>query len=270
MTSVPSALVAQTVDTRPASIGQVYTFNGFTTMWADPRIPTPYEMSSQQPTTLTVRTSTTAAGQSATSGTSALLAEIPISNPGAWSSAVRGVNSSTTSNGIGVIGTHAGSGYGVYGASVKGIGVFGAVTDASGTGAGVYASSKSPAATALHANYTGAGVGTTLEVTNGAIKVSGANPAAFVVTVEADSWYNQYEIDNPMCNNDPDAMLWVVQRHDEWPDGSTTVVYDPLMVRYKPQTKRWYIIKNDPDAGSQVGDTPFRKGMMFNVLVIKR
>jgi hypothetical protein len=198
-----------------------------------------------------------------------LHAEIPISNPGAWSSAVRGVNSSTTANGIGVIGTQAGSGYGVFGAAVKGIGVFGAVTDAGGTGAGVYASSKSPAAAALHANYTGAGAGTALEITNGAIKVSGANPAAFVVEVQEDSYYNSYEIDHPLCNNDPNAMLFVIYRQDNWPDGGTRQIYHPLMVRYKSATKRWYIIKEDNDMPNQVG-TPFYKGMRFNVLIIKQ
>jgi hypothetical protein len=46
---------------------------------------------------------------------------------GIGSVAVRGMHNTTTGNGIGVWGSHAGSGWGVYGTSVSGIGIFGQV-----------------------------------------------------------------------------------------------------------------------------------------------
>src|SRR5207244_6586201 len=63
--------------------------------------------------------------------------------PGTSSAAVRGVNSGTNANGYGVWGSHAGSGSGVYGTSVKGIGVYGRHTSTLGTAAGVRGESAS-------------------------------------------------------------------------------------------------------------------------------
>ena len=59
--------------------------------------------------------------------------------PGGFSSAVRGINNGTGGLGIGVSGSHAGSGWGVYGVTPNGIGVYG---NASGSGTGVYANSS--------------------------------------------------------------------------------------------------------------------------------
>ena len=57
---------------------------------------------------------------------------ISSTSPGLYSAGVRGVNNSTTGNGIGVYGTTAGSGAGVNGASASGPGVFGASTSSFG------------------------------------------------------------------------------------------------------------------------------------------
>ncbi len=59
--------------------------------------------------------------------------------PGGYSAGVRGMNNSTTGNGIGVYGTQNGSGWGVYGQTPSGRGVYGNST----TGTGVYGVSTS-------------------------------------------------------------------------------------------------------------------------------
>lgn len=52
--------------------------------------------------------------------------------------AVRGSNFATNNNGVGVKGTHAGSGYGVYGSSLTGTGVYGFTQGNSSSGYGVF------------------------------------------------------------------------------------------------------------------------------------
>jgi hypothetical protein len=59
---------------------------------------------------------------------------ISSTSPGAWSAAVRGQNNGTGALGIGVWGSQDGSGWGVYGTSVSGIGVYGYATATSGYG----------------------------------------------------------------------------------------------------------------------------------------
>jgi len=64
--------------------------------------------------------------------------------PGAGSAGVHGRNFGTGSNGIGVKGTHDGGGWGVYGETVSGKGVYGIGSATSGTNYGVYGRSESP------------------------------------------------------------------------------------------------------------------------------
>jgi hypothetical protein len=59
---------------------------------------------------------------------------ISSTSPGAWSAAVRGQNKGTSGSGIGVWGSQDGSGWGVYGTSVSGIGVYGKASTTSGYG----------------------------------------------------------------------------------------------------------------------------------------
>jgi hypothetical protein len=59
---------------------------------------------------------------------------ISSTSPGAFSAAVRGQNNGTGGNGIGVWGSQDGSGWGVYGTSVSGIGVYGYASATSGYG----------------------------------------------------------------------------------------------------------------------------------------
>ena len=82
-------------------------------------------------------TSETGIGVSGTTGSSAagaaaVAGEITSASPGSFSAGVRGKNDGTGANGIGVLGSHAGDGWGVYGASQGGIGVFGNVTTGTG------------------------------------------------------------------------------------------------------------------------------------------
>jgi hypothetical protein len=59
---------------------------------------------------------------------------ISSTSPGTFSAAVRGQNNGTGGNGIGVWGSQDGSGWGVYGTSVSGIGVYGYASTTSGYG----------------------------------------------------------------------------------------------------------------------------------------
>ena len=68
------------------------------------------------------------------------------------SAAVRGINNGTTANGIGVWGSQAGSGNGVVGSSVGGIGVFGNATSVSASNYGVWGQSASSNGTGVYAS----------------------------------------------------------------------------------------------------------------------
>lgn len=76
-------------------------------------------------------TNSTAANAAAVIGT------VTAAAPGSFSAGIRGINNSTTGTGIGVYGSQAGSGWGVYGISPSGIGVNGTST----SGTGVYGTS---------------------------------------------------------------------------------------------------------------------------------
>lgn len=69
---------------------------------------------------------------------SAIIGTVTSASPGGFSAGVRGINNGTAGLGIGVYGSQAGSGWGVYGFTPAGIGVNGAST----TGTGVFGSSS--------------------------------------------------------------------------------------------------------------------------------
>jgi hypothetical protein len=79
---------------------------------------------------------------------------ISSASPGAFSAAVRGQNNGTGGNGIGVWGSQDGSGWGVYGTSVSGIGVYGSATATSGPAWGVYGQSASTSGTGVYGSAT--------------------------------------------------------------------------------------------------------------------
>jgi len=101
--------------------------------------------------------------------------------PGSYSAAVKGENKGTAGSGIGVIGTQAGSGWGVYGEVPDGVGIYGLATN---NGTGVYGSStkgsggtfaitnSSNSNSALNASTVGTGAASTYTINNTA---SGAN-----------------------------------------------------------------------------------------------
>lgn len=103
-----------------------------------------------------------------------VLGVVTSTSPGSNSAGVQGINNGTGDFGIGVYGTHAGSGYGVYGSSASGRGVFGS----SPTGIGVFGLSSSGTAgsfqilndtnssPALKASTGGSGAAASLTVAN--------------------------------------------------------------------------------------------------------
>ncbi|REC64344.1 collagen-like protein [Chryseobacterium pennae] len=74
-----------------------------------------------------------------TSNIAAVRGIVTSAAPGGFSSAVRGINNGTGGLGIGAYGSHAGSGWGVYGTTPNGLGVYG---NATANGTGVYANSN--------------------------------------------------------------------------------------------------------------------------------
>lgn len=120
---------------------------------------------------------------------------------------------------------------------------------------------------------------------NGTIKVSGSNPAAFVLTAGADPHY--IVIDHPASNGNPDAIILVTPRF---------VVFEPaftgaVLVYYNHINERWTIyaagmklegiyddinIKKCDASCTTVTGVPntdfalFTPGMKFNVLVIDK
>ncbi len=91
----------------------------------------------------------------------AIIGTVTSTTPGGFSAGVRGINNGTSGLGIGVYGSQAGSGWGVYGITPSGIGVNGA----SGTGVGVWGTSTS--STGVYGTSS-TGNGGLFEVTNAA------------------------------------------------------------------------------------------------------
>jgi hypothetical protein len=85
---------------------------------------------------------------------------ISSTSPGISSAAVRGQNNGTGGSGIGVWGSQAGSGWGVYGTSVSGRGVFGWATNTSGTNFGGYFQSASTSGYGVYGEASAASGGT--------------------------------------------------------------------------------------------------------------
>ncbi|MFG0313074.1 MAG: hypothetical protein ACF8LL_02645, partial [Phycisphaerales bacterium] len=103
----------------------------------------PFDALDSSTIALSVRTSSTSSNARAIHG------EITSTSPGGFSAGVRGENNGTGFNGVGVYGSHAGFGYGVYGTSPGSVGVVGdspsgfGVWGQSSENTGVYASTGS-------------------------------------------------------------------------------------------------------------------------------
>ena len=218
---------------------------------------------------------------------------------GAWSGTSSGfglivANNSTTGSGVyGQQGSGSGAstpfgykaavwaessqGDAVYGASgsASGAGVYGYGSATSGGNYGVYGRSDSSNGVGVVAKGSGTS-GTALRVSTGAIRVTGAGAGTptpvFVHTVtdanlKTNTSFFQYAgsvINNPYCNNDPNAILMLT------PSGGTTIFsFNPQsLVMYDTgewgmATNRWVILPSNPfnDALSS--------GLQYNVMVIK-
>jgi len=159
-------------------------------------------------------------------------------------------------------------GDGVYGAagSAFGTGVYGYATHASGANYGVYGQSDSTNGVGVLARGSGT-TGTALRIANGAIRVSGAGTntptPAFVHTVTGANVktnffnYKGSVIDNPYCNNDPNAILIVTPRL--FGEVAVVAFYDYGLGF---AANRWVIAPADMDRGIGVDN-------QFSVLVIK-
>lgn len=153
------------------------------------------------------------------------------------------------------------TGIGVYGMSAGGSGPSTAVQGDTGSGIGVRGNANAAGGTGVMASGHGTS-STALLIDNGPIKVSGAAPTAFVVIAPTYASQTWFAIDNPNCNNDPNAMLIVTANTN--PDGRTEIVYDPhpIAVFYDTTRAKWEITNADG-----VG---MPTHAAFNVLVIKK
>ena len=176
------------------------------------------------------------------------------------SAGVRGINSGTGYTSAGVIGYQAGSGRGVYGETPGGFGVYGFTSSPDAVGVGVRGETMAKDGAGVEAMYAGSGTGTALEIGNGAIKVTGNNRAAFIHTsTVANREANYTTIDNPMCNGDPDCMIFVTQLKN-----FSNGVYNnsPIGVSYNSAASKWIIVNEN--------NSIMPVNAMFNVLVIKQ
>jgi len=189
-----------------------------------------------------------AAVSSAGSALVGQLGDVPTSMPSV-AAAVRGVSAGQ----VAVLGNSESSA-GVAGTSRFSIGVSGE----SSTGPGVFGLSfAGPAVKALNG---GSGTGVALEVSNGALLVSGEVTPAFVVTTSPSNTAGHITtLDHPLLNNAPNAMVFVTR---VWGGAgfSTANITSPLSVFY--DGTRWAIFRED-GAGMPL-DT------RFNVLVVSR
>ncbi|MBS1903934.1 MAG: hypothetical protein JSS75_09535 [Bacteroidetes bacterium] len=200
-------------------------------------------------------------GTGASAGASGVVGLVSREGPGGYSAGVRGVNNGTGGLGIGVIGYQAGSGWGVYGETPKGYGVYGIATDANAATVGVRGEVYSPNGIGVAARYSGSGLGVALQIGNGAIQLSGTNKAAFVHTATAANKLsaNGTDVDNAMCNGDPNCFLFVTQKLNP---SNITYNNSPIGVYYNTTRSKWEIFNEN--------NVAIPDNAQFNVLVIKQ
>jgi hypothetical protein len=167
-------------------------------------------------------------------------------------SSANAIETSTTGTGEALRATA--PGVGVHGLSSGSVGVLGETQSSSGIG--------------VNARYSGTGVGTALDMYNGALRVSGAVRAAFIHTTTSSNLWGLYhgnsEIDNPLCNGDSTALVYIArilapQALEPTPSQITSWWY---IVYYNTTRQRWEI--NTMAAGG------IAVGEAFHVWVVKR
>lgn len=143
-----------------------------------------------------------------------------------------------------------------------------AVWGAAGAGQGVYGISTSPNGVGVYAEGSGS-TGTALKVRDGAIEVDGAglgtDTPVFIHEATAGNitcgLNHCTQIDHPLTNGDPDAILIVTQNWN--PEGVVAGTYNdhPIGVWYDSSDSKWEIFNQDFAA--------MPAGAAFNVLVVK-
>jgi hypothetical protein len=135
------------------------------------------------------------------------------------------------------------------------------------------------------------GSGNAIEIAGG-IKVSGSNKAAFVLTADNTNlsglgYVNPIgvRINNALCNNDPNAMIFVTQIWRQSPvslgigSGTSSLEYGaPVYPYYNSSDGYWYVVHYlDGVAGYRDGGfTPNEitvapvAGSQYNILIIKQ
>jgi hypothetical protein len=179
-------------------------------------------------------------------------------NTNTGSAAIFGYNHS----GRGVYG-FAETGNGVRGESYGGIGVYGASLDVTSSQAvgikGVNFSNDGVGVLAVN-NAENPDQGTALEIA-GSVKVSSVRKFAFThfATVANRISANGTDINNILCNGDPNALLFVTQRIN-----STGTVYNnsPIAVNYNATRAKWEIVN--------LNGAAIAINAQFNVMVIKQ
>ena len=128
---------------------------------------------------------------------------------------------------------------------------------------GVVGVTFDPTGAAALAQYVGPGAGTALQMDNGAMKVSGPNPTAFVHVASADTLHcsGNYcsAITNPLTDGDASAILIVTHNYNPTEAPASNYLTSPYSVYY--DGTHWNIYLDD--------FSPI-EGKTFNVLVIKR
>ncbi|HET9135080.1 MAG TPA: hypothetical protein VFO76_00470 [Candidatus Kapabacteria bacterium] len=146
----------------------------------------------------------------------------------------------------------------------SGSAVYGKALNAGAVGStGVTGENASPSGVGVKASYIGTGVGTPLNLNNGAIKVSGTNKACFVHTVTAANRLTttSTEIDNALCNGDPNCFLFVTSLVID-NLANLTNLKSQISVYYDAARGKWQILSSN----NQVFPLP----AYFNVWVIKQ
>ena len=179
------------------------------------------------------------------------------------SAGVRGEGTTGNPNTVGVWGSHAGSGTGVFGLSTAGFGVGG--TTNGGGAAGVFGYSTVGSSAGVKAQNTNV-TGTALEIQQGAIKVTGAgvgtSTPVFIHAVTAANRVqnNATVIDHPLCNNAQDALLFAQP------------VRDVLTGQeYRQPIMTFWSVVSAPNKWALIGPvgTTIPIGAHFAILVIK-
>lgn len=110
----------------PATAGNIITYNGSAAVWGKDSIQLPFSANVAASDTFGIRVRS----PSVIEGSGFAMHGIMTSaNGGAFASALRGENRSTSALGIGVWGSHEGGGWGVYGRSTSGRGIYGSSPD---------------------------------------------------------------------------------------------------------------------------------------------